>query len=77
MSLPKSLLHAQQIMLSQGRNPYNRSLPPGVPGEDFAKKKTSGKSTSLAMTQPPVIQPPVIQLFQREIQLFQREIQWL
>jgi hypothetical protein len=51
--------------------PYNRSLPPGVPGEDFERRKDASESRSWAVTQ------PAIQLFQPAIQWFQPEIQWL
>jgi hypothetical protein len=50
--------------------PYSRSLPPGTPGEDFARRKDAWESTGQAVTQ------PAIQLFQRAIRLFQRAIQW-
>ncbi len=65
--------------------PYNRSLPPGVPGEDFARREDAWKSTSPAVTQLAIqwfqlaIQwfQLAIQWFQLAIQWLQREIQWL
>ncbi len=50
--------------------PYNRSLPPGVPGEDFARREDAWKSTSPAVTQ------LAIQWFQLAIQWFQLAIQF-
>jgi hypothetical protein len=57
--------------------PYNRSLLPGVPGEDFERGKDAWESRSLAVTQPAIhLFQPAIQLFQPASQLFQPEIQW-
>jgi hypothetical protein len=58
--------------------PYNRSLPSDVPGEDFLKREDAWESTSRAVTQPAIqLFQPEIQLSQREIQLLRQEIQWL
>jgi hypothetical protein len=65
--------------------PYNRSLPPGVPGEDFIRREDACESIPTAVNHPGIqlfqrarqLFQPARQLFQPTSQLFQREIQWL
>ena len=58
--------------------PYNRSLPPGVPGEDFERREDACESIPRAVTHPGIqLFQRARRLFQRAIQLFQPEIQWL
>jgi len=57
--------------------PYNRSLLPGVPGEDFERGKDAWESRSVAVTQPAIHWfQPARQLLQQEIQWSHPEIQW-